>query len=247
MSRITIETPVYTVEAALIAAASGVDRIELCADFAEGGVTPSAGMLAFLKEAIAIPVFVMIRPRGGEFVYTTEELDVMKRDIGVLQSLGADGFVFGALTTDGEVDRTSCKALVKAAGASPCTFHRAFDVAADPKSALEAIVDLGFRRILTSGAANRAGEGLDAIARSVEQADNRLIVMPGGGLEARDVRRLLRQCELTEVHASCRGYRPMRSTFVRSSVQLSHDPLSFTRVLTVDERCVKAFRDAIRG
>ncbi len=246
MSSIIIETPVYTVEAALRAAASGVDRLELCADVAEGGVTPSAGTMAFLKEAIGIPVFAMIRPRGGEFVYTPEELEVMKRDIGILQSLGADGFVFGALTTDGAVDAPSCRELIAAARGLPCTFHRAFDVAADQATAIETIVDLGFRRILTSGAANRASEGLDAIMRSVEQAGDRIIVMPGGGLEARDVRRLLRQCTLTEVHAGCRGYRPMRSTFVRSSVQLSHDPLSFTRVLTVDERCVKAFRDAIR-
>ena len=247
MKPLIVETPVYTVDGALAAAESGVDRLELCADYGEGGVTASAGMLGFLKSRLTIPVFAMIRPRGGDFVYGTDELSVMARDIGVLGSLGADGFVFGALTPAGEVDEAACAGLIAAAAGRPCTFHRAVDVAADPAEALEVIIRLGFRRVLTSGAADRVQDGLQLIASLHRIAAGRIIVMPGGGLEPQDVRSLIRLCDgaeaLCEIHAGCRGYRPTLSTFSRASVRLSVDQLSSTRVLTVDPDRVRAFRE----
>ena len=116
MEKILLEAPVFTVEAAIKAAEYGIDRLELCSDFGEGGETPSAGMLAFLKEKVDVPIFVMLRPRGGDFVYSSEELYVMKKDIAILKNLGADGFVFGVLDQNGQVDREACKYLINVAG-----------------------------------------------------------------------------------------------------------------------------------
>src|SRR5690606_2952844 len=154
MSKILLESPVYTLEAALLAAEYGVDRLELCADFGEGGVTPSAGMLSYLKSKIQIPIFVMIRPRGGDFFYSGEELEVMEKEIEILKSFGADGFVFGVLDAKGSVNKKACSILIRAAGGKPCTFHRAFDASSDMEKALEAVIACGFDRILTSGGKN---------------------------------------------------------------------------------------------
>ncbi len=242
MKRVIIEAPVYTVEAALVAAEAGVDRLELCADFGEGGVTPSAGMVEFLKEALTIPLQVMIRPRGGDFVYGSEEIEVMRRDIVLLRSLGADGFVFGCLDAGARVDSEACRVLIDAAEGAPCTFHRAFDVALDQIEAIERIVETGLRRILTSGAADRLADGIANVARYVAHAAGRIIIMPGGGLEPALLPRLFELCELEEIHASCRAYRPSRRVAAPSQVRLSQDPQSASRVLTVDPDCVRTLR-----
>src|SRR5690606_28383819 len=147
MKKVLLEAPVYTLEAALLAAQSGVARLELCADFAEGGTTPAAGLLSFIKSRVNIPVFVMIRPRGVDFVYLPEELEVMKADIQILKSYGADGFVFGVLEPDGRVNQEACRSLLSVAGGLPCTFHRAFDASADLDQSLEAVIQCGFDRI----------------------------------------------------------------------------------------------------
>jgi copper homeostasis protein len=222
MERIRIETPVYTVEGAQKAAAAGVDRLSL-------------------------PVFTMIRHRGGDFVNVQDEIDVMVRDVEMLWSAGADGFVFGALTSESRVDTDACRRLIAAAEGRPCTFHRAFDLVLDFDQALEAIIDLGFRRVLTSGGASRVGDGIDVIARLLEHAAGRIAVMPGGGLTPNDVQRLRRlggaESAVHEVHAGCRGFRPTRSTRA-GRVQLSVDPFSATRVLTLDPACVRELIEA---
>src|SRR5690606_32553372 len=135
---------------ALSAADYGVDRLELCADFGEGGTTPSAGMLAHIKASVDIPVFVMIRPRGGDFFYSEGEIEVMKRDIAFFKSLGADGFVFGVLDKPGDVGCFVCCRMLQGAGDSPCTFHRAIDAAADGMKSIENVISLGSARLLTS-------------------------------------------------------------------------------------------------
>ncbi|OYX13007.1 MAG: copper homeostasis protein CutC, partial [Algoriphagus sp. 32-45-6] len=204
MSKILLEAPVFNLQGALEAAKFGIDRLELCANFPEGGETPSAGMLRYLKSEVDIPVFVMIRPRGGDFVYSEKELLVMKQDIQLLGELGADGFVFGVLDEQGKVDQRANEFLKRAAGDKPCTFHRAFDASADLTDSLERIVDLGFQRILTSGGKNTLTEGLGVIMELLEKAQDRIIIMPGGGTKAEHVPELKKTGWLREVHASCK-------------------------------------------
>lgn len=241
-----LEAPVYTVEAALLAEQFGIHRIELCSDFGEGGETPSVGNLSFLKEKISIPIFVMIRPRGGDFVYTPEELEVMKRDIQILKSFGADGFVFGVLDQQGHVDQEACKVLIEAAGGSPCTFHRAFDICRNKEEAIETLISLEFKRILTSGGENTVTAGLSNIINFLKQADGRIIIMPGGGLKVEHLGPLKASGELREIHASCKSFRPTKSKYAHPSVQLSQDEQAFQQVLSIDKMQVEAFLKQMR-
>lgn len=236
-----LEAPVFTVEAALKAASYGVDRLELCADFGEGGVTPSAGMLYYLKSMLDIPIYPMIRPRGGDFVYSQEEMMVMAEDIAIFTELGANGFVFGALTKNGEIDFKKCEILIEAAYDLPCTFHRAFDICRDQNESMETLIDLNFVRILTSGGFNNVTEGMDNLLSLLDRAKENIIIMPGGGTKPEHVSVLAKSGFLKEVHASCKTYRKSKSTFAHKRVSLSQDAESFKQVLTIDEKMVKQF------
>lgn len=242
MTTVLLEAPVYTLEAALLAAEYGVDRLELCADFGEGGTTPSAGMLSHIKSTVDIPVFVMIRPRGGDFVYSAGELEVMKRDIATFKSLGADGFVFGVLNAEGYVDRTACSALLDVAEGLPCTFHRAIDASADLEQSLEDIIACGFDRILTSGGMATVSDGLDNVKKMMLAAEDRIIVIPGGGTLPVHLEELSSTGYLKEVHSSCKTYRPSQSVFFNPNLKLSEGNETVNKVLTVDKELVEAFR-----
>ena len=204
MSSILLEAPVFNVQAAMEAAQQGIDRLELCANFPEGGETPSAGMLRFLKTELDLPIFVMIRPRGGDFVYSSKELLVMKHDMQLLGDLGADGFVFGVLDPQGAVNESACEFLLRAAASKPCTFHRAIDASANLQESLKKIMQLGFQRVLTSGGKNSLSEGLDQVVELLNLAKDQLIVMPGGGLKPSHVPALKATGYLKEIHASCK-------------------------------------------
>ncbi len=246
MSKIILESPVFNVEAAMDAAQFGVDRLELCSNFPEGGETPSAGMLKFLKTEIDIPVFVMIRPRGGDFAYSQKELMVMKRDIELLGELGADGFVFGALDKYGYVDSDSCKSLLRAASGKPCTFHRAFDASADYFDSLEKIITCGFERILTSGGKNSVTEGLDLLKELLLKAQERISIMPGGGTRPEHVSELRKTGFLKEVHASCKTWKTSTNQYFNPEVSFSDDPKSFTHHLRIDPEVVNQFLEVIK-
>jgi len=245
MRKILLEAPVYTLEAALLAAEYGVDRLELCADFGEGGTTPSAGMLSYLKSKVQVPVFVMIRPRGGDFVYSKEELEVMKEDVNFFKTLGADGFVFGVLQKNGKVDGKACAELISAAEGIPCTFHRAFDASDNLEDALETVIDCGFDRILTSGGKNTVGAGLDRIKRLLGKAADRITVIPGGGTLPEHLAELYGTGYLKEIHASCKTFRPSQSTFSNPELRLSKAGDSSSGILTVDEKIVNTFQKEI--
>ena len=175
--------------------------MELCDALFDGGTTPSAGMIAACKAAVSIPVFVMIRPRGGGFVYSDEERDVMRRDVVVARELGADGVVIGGLRPDGAVDLALVRSLVEAAHALPVTFHRAFDVTPDFEASLESLIDAGVQRVLTSGGALTASDGVTTLAKLVRQAGSRLVVMAGGGIREENVRTVVSMSGVREVHA----------------------------------------------
>lgn len=242
---IKLEVPVYTVEAAKGAAACGADRLELCADIGEGGTTPSIGLLDFLKSEIKIPIFAMIRPRGGDFCYTKDEIKVMERDIRLLGQAGADGFVFGALNSMGEVDMDLNRRLREAAGPKPCTFHRAIDVSADIFRSMEAITSLGFQRVLTSGGRDTVTEGLEIIAKMIEMSGDSVIVMPGGGTKPEHVERLAQLRHFKELHSSCKAWVPTPAVLRLHQVQLTSDPVRFHQLLGVDPKVLADYRNAI--
>ncbi|MEX0904476.1 MAG: copper homeostasis protein CutC [Balneolaceae bacterium] len=233
-----LETPVFTIEAALNAASSGVHRLELCSGFHEGGLTPGAGAAGYVKSQVNIPVFVMIRPRGGDFVYAGDEILVMREEIYILKNIGADGFVFGALTPDGHVDKDTCSSLIEAAEGLPCTFHRAFDMAADLDRSLEDIIECGFQRILTSGGKPNVEAGLETIKQLLHQAGNRITIMPGGGMKTEFIKPLAETGYLKEIHASCKCRRPSESK-IRKEIEGLHS--DEPGVLTVDKNQVEVF------
>ncbi|MBC6368269.1 copper homeostasis protein CutC [Algoriphagus sp. AK58] len=245
MRKILLEAPVFNLQASLEAAELGIDRLELCANFPEGGETPSAGMLRFLKSEIDIPVFVMIRPRGGDFVYTQKELLVMKQDIQLLKDFGADGFVFGVLDPKGFVDQRANEFLKRAAGDKPCTFHRAFDASVDLFDSLEKIIDLGFDRILTSGGKNSLSDGLERVVQLLEKAKDRIIVMPGGGTKAEHVPMLQKSGYLKEVHASCKKAKPSDNEFINPDLSFSSSPLDYAFHFGIDPELVKGFKSVL--
>ncbi|WCE04190.1 copper homeostasis protein CutC [Pseudoxanthomonas sp. JBR18] len=199
-----LEIAAGSLESALVAQRGGADRVELCENLGEGGCTPSYGTVALARERLRIPLYVLIRPRGGDFVYSPAEWEVMARDVASCRQLGCDGVVLGALDAAGQVDVAGCAGLIAEAGTMGVTFHRAFDCVADPAVALEQIIGLGCERVLTSGAASAAPLGADAIARAVRQAGGRLSVMPGAGITADNVAELARQTGAREFHASAR-------------------------------------------
>lgn len=162
-------------------------------------------MITACKAAVSIPVFVMIRPRGGDFIYSDEERDVMRRDIVVARELGADGVVIGGLTPDGSVDVPLVRFLIEAANDLPVTFHRAFDHSRDLEVALESLIDAGVHRVLTSGGAPTAVDGVTTLANLVRQAGSRIIVMAGGGIREGNVRKVVSTSGVREIHARLTG------------------------------------------
>lgn len=217
--RVLIEACVDSVPSALAAEAGGAGRVELCDNMIEGGTTPSAGTIAEAKARLRIPVFVMIRPRGGDFLYSDVEYDVMRRDIAHARALGADGVVLGLLDRGGRVDAERTSALVDAARPLPVTFHRAFDVARDPEEALETLVGLRVERVLTSGQATTAPAGAALITRLVRQAAGRIGILPGCGIDETNVRELVDQTGTHEVHV--RGTSPVRTGMAHRNPQIS--------------------------
>ena len=193
-----------SVASCIAAQEGGADRVELCSGIPEGGTTPSYGMIRKARASIDIGLNVIIRPRGGDFLYSEDELEEMIHDIGIAEELGADGLVFGCLTKEGNIDKKAMSILMAAAGNLPVTFHRAFDHSADPLKALEDIIELGCARILTSGCRPTALEGADLLAQLVEKAGDRIIIMPGCGVNEDNIAEIARLSGAREFHFSAR-------------------------------------------
>jgi len=204
MNELLLEVAANSVTSALAAEAGGAGRVELCSALETGGLTPSHATIALACERLRIPVFVLIRPRAGDFVYDDLECEVMRRDIETCKALGCAGVVTGALTADGNVDITRCRALIDATHGMHVTFHRAFDFTSDPFAALEAVIELGCERLLTSGQADDALAGAPLIRRLVEQARGRITVMPGGGIDAHNIAAIRDATGALEFHASAK-------------------------------------------
>lgn len=205
MSALGLEVAADSVGSALAAQEGGAMRVELCGGLDGGGLTPSFGTLAVVRERLQIPLYVLIRPRVGDFVFDAGEVEVMRRDVEQCVRLGCDGVVLGALDPQGQVDMSTMRVLIAAAGSLGVTFHRAIDVSADPARALEDAIALGCERVLTSGARASAIEGVDTIAALVRQAGERISVMPGAGVSEANVVALRANTGAREFHASSRG------------------------------------------
>lgn len=215
MEQIKLEVCCGDMQSVLAAKEGGADRIELCQALEVDGLTPSAEMIA---EAIGlgIPVQVLIRPREGDFVYDEAEVETMLKEIRLAKRLGANGVVIGALKSDGSIDEETIRRLVSEATGLSITFHRAFDVCSQPAEALEQIVSLGCHRLLTSGQAPSAEQGIPLIKRLVEQSGGRLIIMPGAGVNQENARRILSETGAHEIHGSLRRNDSTDSELVRA-------------------------------
>ena len=179
-----LEIACFNLESALIAQKAGADRVELCDGIEVGGTTPNLETVKEVRQILTIDLFVMIRPRGGNFVYSGEEIEKMKKSIVEMKNVGVDGFVFGILNEDDLIHQQKNKELVELAKPFPCTFHRAFDEVFDYEKALEDVIDCGFSTILTSGTKPNVIEGIQILKQLVEKASNRITIMPGGGLRS---------------------------------------------------------------
>jgi len=180
---------------------AGAHRLELCRDLDTGGLTPPSELLADVRAAVDVPVFAMARPRPGSFVLEADGVALLLADVGRLAGSGADGIVMGALLGDGKIDAATTGRCVDAAGSLPVTFHRAFDEVADPFAALDTLVDVGVRRVLTAGGPGRAREGVDRLAMLVRYAADRIVILAGGGVRGDHVRHLVAFTGVHEVHA----------------------------------------------
>jgi len=238
LAPVILEACVDSVESALAAQAGGAHRIELCEDLLEGGTTPSAGMIEVCRERLQIPVHVLIRPRGGDFVYSDVEIEVMQRDIALARRLGARGVVYGALRPDGSVDVERTKALLGVSRPLSVTFHRAFDFTPDADAALDTLIGLGIDRVLTSGQAPTAVEGTRTLARLVTRAAGRIRILAGGGLTEENLAGVVASTGVPEVHVratalleSPASYRPRHLSLLKQPL-----PNEFDRAVTDPER-----------
>jgi len=198
--RILVEICCGSLDDAIEAQKGGADRVELCSALFLGGLTPSMGTILEAKARLKIPIVAMIRPRGGGFCYTDVEMAVMERDTVVAREQGADGIVFGILNADGSIDEERCRRIRKLLGDRQAVFHRAFDVTPDPFRALDQLIHMGFTRLLTSGQEDTAPEGVPLIKRLIEYADDRIEILPGGGIKLYSLRQVVEATRCKQIH-----------------------------------------------
>ena len=215
MSNYIIEIATSDFPSSAAAVAGGADRIELCDNLSEGGTTQSAGCIKLCREKLNVALFPIIRPRGGDFFYTSEEYDIMQHDVKLCKQLGCDGVVIGLLNPDGSIDVPRTTKLVQLAYPMEVTFHRAFDRCRDPFEALEQLIEIGCNRVLTSGQQPTAPAGVELIAELVKKAEDRIIIMPGSGVRKENIKELAEKTGAAEFHSSLR-------TKVESRMQYRH-------------------------
>jgi copper homeostasis protein len=220
----------------------GADRIELCANLAEGGTTPSYAHIKKCREAFDIVLFPIIRPRGGDFLYTKDEFEIMKNDIKLCKELGCEGIVIGLLNMDGTIDMTRTSELIELAYPLEVTFHRAFDRCKDPFAALEELIEIGCQRILTSGQKPTVSEGVDIIAELNKKADDRIIILPGSGVRKDNIKMLAEKIGCLEFHSSLRGKAKSPMQFIHPAFADSAESYSNNEISPNE---VRALRNAL--
>ncbi len=236
-----LEIAVFNIASAIAAEKAGADRIELCENPHDGGTTPSYGTLKTVCANVRIPVFPIIRPRGGDFLYSDVEFEVMKQDLQIARELGFKGAVIGLLNQDGTVDTKRTKDLVDIASNMEITFHRAFDRCKDPLRALEDIVQTGCARILTSGQKPNVNDAKDLIRTLVQKADGRITILPGSGVRSQGLQALVSETGVRECHSSARMELPSNMDF---TVPAMYETLTNTFVNVEEVKKMKAILGA---
>jgi copper homeostasis protein len=247
MDSVLVEVCADSVASAVAAERGGAARIELCSGLIEGGITPSAGLIATVRAAVSIPLHVMIRPRGGDFCYDSAELDAMRRDIAHAARMGANGVVFGILNIDAQVEVARMRELVEVARPLEVTFHRAFDMAADFSRALEDVCESGVSRLLTSGGEQTSWQGQGVIAGLVKQARGRIVVMPGSGIKPENAREIVEQTGAREIHVGLRS--TVASPMIRRNPRISMGAIPGREYLRAQvlEDSVRSLCEAVSG
>ena len=202
---VTLEVCVDSVESAIAAEQGGAQRIELCSNLVEGGITPSAGLIAAVRRAISIELCTLIRPRGGDFCYSVREMEIMRRDVSAAKQQGADGVALGILDVDGRIDATRMRELAEIAAPMKVTCHRAFDMSYDLFQSVADLQNIGAHCILTSGGKQTAAEGVETLKRIVQAANSRIRIMAGSGIEAHNVAGIVERAGVREIHASLKS------------------------------------------
>jgi copper homeostasis protein len=243
--KMLLEVCIDSVESAIAAERGGAARVELCADLLEGGITPGAGLIATVRRKVEIGIFVMIRPRGGDFCYTGLEFEVMQGEIEHARKLGADGIVLGLLDHDACVDVSRTRQLVELASPLPVTFHRAIDMTPDLNVALEGVIATGASRVLTSGGAPNVASGVSQIARMVEAARGRIGIIPGGGVSIKNITLLAEKTGATEFHSSVRSPVPSPVRFRKKDMTMGNIENGEFRRFSVHEENVGALTEAL--
>lgn len=243
MTGVKIEVLADTIESAKNAQLGGADRVELCANLPEGGTTPSAGLIRSVRNEISIGLQVMIRPRGGDFLYSDEEIESMLYDTRTAKDLVADGVVFGCLTREGNVDIPNTRKLIEAARPMNVTFHRALDMTRDPLKALEDLIELGIDRVLTSGLKQTASEGLETLKALNDQAANRIIILAGGGIRPHNISEIVTFTGVRECHVS--AFSEVESTMIYRNDQIKMGKTDRSEFIQnmVDPEIVRSFRN----
>jgi len=238
----TIEIATSDFETTRAAVTGGADRIELCANLSEGGTTPSYGTIYQCRKAFDVLIYPIVRARGGDFLYTEDEFDIMLRDVKLCKQAGCDGIVIGLLQPDGTIDADRTSTLIEVAYPLGVTFHRAFDRCRDPFEAMEQLIGLGCERILTSGQKPTAIEGIKLIGELNKAAEGRIAIMPGSGVRKDNIKTLAEETGCMEFHSSMREKTKSRMQFRHPAFENSEDSYSNN---SIDEAAVKALRHAL--
>ncbi|QNN44301.1 copper homeostasis protein CutC [Pedobacter roseus] len=229
---------------ALAAQNGGAKRAEFCDNLAEGGTTPSYGQLALAKKNLSIEIWPIIRPRGGDFLYSDTEFELMKEDINICRSLNCEGIVIGILKEDGAIDRERCAELIELAKPMAVAFHRAFDMSNDMDQALEDLIELGIKRVLTSGGASSAALGAEKLSQLIKKANGRITIMPGAGINEGNIQQLINQTGATEFHASAKEFVQSKMKFRNTETKMGSIEDEYRYELTSEIK-VKALVDCI--
>ncbi len=235
-----LEICCYSVESAINAERSGADRIELCDNYLEGGTTPSYATIQYSVEKLNIPVNVIVRPRGGDFLYSDIEYEIIKQDVLAAKKLNANGIVIGFLTSSGEIDIEKTKEIVELAKPLEITFHRAFDMCKDPLKAIDQLKKIGITRILTSGAKNTVIEGINLLAKLVKKAGNEIIIMPGSGVNETNLSELIQKTKAIEYHSSAKTFDNSKMNYFNQDISMGGiDTVNEFSKITVDPEKIK--------
>jgi len=241
-----LEICIDSVESGIISERAGADRVELCDNLYEGGTTPGPGTIRMARKELNLAINLMIRPRGGDFLYTDIEFNIIKEDIKVAKEEGIDGIVSGILTADGRIDISRTTELVELASPLPLTFHRAFDMTSDPYAAMEDIIKCGAKRILTSGHSNLVIDSIKLIKELIQNAGERIILMPGSGINENNIAGIINETGATELHLTGRRTVNSKMRFTKDNIYmggLAEIP-EFSRKIA-DESRIKKIRDII--